>query len=223
MLGKCVHYVSGIEVKQMVKVDHYKGFDFYKQRKDAETDWTMIYFYHDGHFFPINSNAQRIKDYLDAYPNFNIAEFIVSEFEESLKTGARVSKGYAQYLNREQEAQEAVSRFRAQKEQEKAEREVRKMEEERKRLQEKEDVITAGEQKYMKNKKISSEMFLELCKRHGVTVPIRTRGWIIESMGDISCNDDGRVQYSYSGNKSGSIRDIARNLYDILKDKNNNK
>jgi len=216
MLGKCVHYVSGIETKQLVKVDHYKGFDFYKLRKNADTDWTMIYFYHDGHFFPISNNVDNIKNFLDNNSNFDMSAFIVSEFEESLKTGANVSKGYAQYLGREQEAQEAVRRFRERKEQEKAEREAEEAERERQRKIEHENAITAAEQEYMKGKKVSSEMFLELCKRHNITVPIRTKGWIKECLSEISCNDDGRVQYRYSGNKSNSIADIARRLYDTI-------
>ena len=35
-------------------------------------------------------------------------------------------------------------------------------------------------------------------------------------MSEISCNDDRRVQYRYSGNKSNSIADIARRLYNTI-------
>ena len=216
MLGKCVHYVSGIETKQLVKVDHYKGFDFYKLRKNADTDWTMIYFYHDGHFFPISNNVDNIKNFLDNNSNFDMSAFIVSEFEESLKTGANVSMGYAQYLGREQEALEAVRRFRERKEQEKAEREAKKVEEERKRLQEKENAITAAEQDYKENKYINGDIFLELCDKYNITIPIRTRGWIKENLTRIKYNSERSVSYSHTGNPSKSIVDIAFSLYNSL-------
>lgn len=222
MLGKCVHFVSGIELKQLIKVDHHNGYDFYIRLSEYKkgNDYAMVYFLYDNHFFPIQSNKERIKLFLDQNPNFSLQQWLTESFEESLKTGARVLKGLAQYLHREQEALEAVERFKQQKEKENAKREAEKAEKERQRKIEYESKLTVAEKEFMNNQKINANLFLALCDKYYITVPIRTRGWIIESLTNISCNKDNRVQYSYSGNNSTKIADVARQLLNTLNENN---
>lgn len=223
MLGKCVLWVSGIVSKQIEKVDHYNGYDFFMLREDIKKNYEygMFFLEYDNHYFHISNNRERIKEYLDHNPNFNIQQWITKSFEESLITGSRVSKGLAQYLNREEEALQAVERFRKQKEQEKVQREDEKAERERQFQLEYEKKLTDAETEFMDNKKIDSDMFLALCDKYYVTVPIRTRGWIKSSLADISIDKEGWTRYRYSGNKSSKIHEIAKQLLNALKDNNN--
>jgi hypothetical protein len=220
MLGKCVHSVSGIQTKQIVKVDHYAGFDFYMLRTDYENNngFQRIYFEYDGHFFPIASNKERIKSYLDENPDFNILQWVTTDFEESLKEGVRINRGYAEYLGRTEEAKKAVEAYKVRKEQEQEEKRKQEEQKERQKALERQNKLIEAAEQYKQGEKIDGDIFLSLCELYNVSVAIRTKGWIKESLSSISCNNEGRVQYRYAGNDSTKIGDVARKLFEALKD-----
>lgn len=213
MLGKCVHSVSGIENKQLVKVDHHNGFDFYMLRTDYEKNdgFQRIYFEHDGYFFPIASGIERIKRYLDQNPSFNLLEWITADFEESLKTGERINKGYAQFLGREEEAKKAVEAYKERKriEQEKQEEERRKQELEKQKEEEKR--LAQSENEFIEGEKITGEDFLKLCEKYNISLPVRTKGWAKENLISIS-----KTSYRFYGNESKTILDYAEKLYKTI-------
>jgi hypothetical protein len=225
MLGKCVLSVSGIVTKQLIKVDHHNGIDFYMTRQDYNNPYSLktIYFQYDDHFFPVSKGQgdkiEKLKAFLDKNPNFDLHKWITEQFEDQLKTGQYVNKGYAQYFGREKEAQEAVERFRKQQEAKKAEQQAKEVEEERRRKIEYENQVTESEQMYKNNKFISSEMFIALCQRYNIKIPPKTKGWINNELVEIVYLGDGRTKYRYRNakSKSNSVFDIAEKLYEAIK------
>lgn len=65
---------------------------------------------------------------------------------------------------------------------------------------------------FLNKNQISNVMFKELCLRYSVSIPLRTLGWVINSLIKIDCAGSGR----YYGRYSQKIEDIAKELYNKL-------
>jgi hypothetical protein len=61
---------------------------------------------------------------------------------------------------------------------------------------------------------IDGDDFLKLCELYEVKIPIRTKGWARQNLTGI--DRDGTVKRC--GNASGSIKDVARELYKVIAD-----
>lgn len=217
MLGKCVLWVSGIVNKQIEKVDHHNGYDFFMLKEDIRKnhEYGMIFLEYDNHYFHISNNRERIKEYLDANPNFSLIEMVKNDFESQLEKGSHISKGYAEYLGRTEEAEQVAIKFKEQKEIENMKKEEERKQQELKRKNEEDERLKKVESVYVNGDKINADDFLTLCDKYYVDIPIRTRGWIINSLCDIGFNN-GSTRCSYNGNKSNSIGKVAKNLYNSL-------
>lgn len=222
MYGKCVH-VDGIKVKRMIHMCTIGKHEFYRLAEDKE-EWATKYILHNGHMFPfvgwrmdqLLEAMQSQDDVRNAVENFG--EFIKRSFEDSLERGTQISLGVAQYLGRETEALAARQAAKERWEQRQAEAEKekrRKAEEERQRH---ERTIAEAARAFAAGEKIAGSAFLELCARHGITLPLRTKGWAMRNLAEIGING---LSYSYvvGRSKKGSsvIWTYVRQLETALK------
>lgn len=201
MLKTILWHTYGMKRQQVEHIGTYNSIEFYALR--GETDEYNMAFAEvsDGFLIPalyIN-RCQHAADQLAPDP----LAYISNWFNNSLKSDHAVSLGVAQYLNRLQEAVEHNNRIEALEEQERQTRaaeEQRQKEENTKALQAiREKELQQAEQDFKQGKNIASQDFVDLCKRHGITIPLKTLGWCKKSLCQI--RQDG---YSYNPGKHNS-------------------
>lgn len=221
-MGKCIH-VSGIERKQMEFIKEYKGMKFYclKGRKE---NYDFSYTELNGYMLPITSIANIEKAVEDIQnKNMDLHKWIEDFFNNRINDDnyeCGISIGYAQYLNREDEAV-AYNNIIKNKNQVKREEENKIREEKKKQKEEEEErqyqkYITEAEDKYMNSERITNGEFVDLCDRYKIKLPLRTRGWVLKSLCNIKYSDDIGCSYQYRGNASTVIGDYAEQLYKSL-------
>ncbi len=216
---------SGIKQKLAYKYKIIGNIEFWSLKEDKNKDnWRNALYLHNDHLFYINSfqqlenfandpeSKERYNSYFSDFQNT-----ITEEFELSLKKAIagecnRIHTGYAKFLDRYDEAKQAADKYNSIKDEEeriKAEEKAKKEEEQRqKELQE----LKEAGNKFLEGEFISGDIFLKLCDTNNVELPLRTRGWVINSLVKIKLDS-----YSFNGNKSTVIYKYVEQLEEVLK------
>lgn len=104
----------------------------------------------------------------------------------------------------DKQKKEMLEERRRQEQERKAEAERQEKIEQERRQKEHEEKIKAAETA-IKNRlplKNTDGIILDLMRRHGVKVPLRTQGWILDTLTSV-CWDDGHLMYTYRKSKNG--------------------
>jgi len=234
MIKNVVWHKAGIVRKQAELLHTWEGYNFYGLKEDIKNDkiddYAIIYAEHNNNLFYIGNycnvkqlaetNPQKIKDYMQ-----NFEQGIIDEFNQSLQqakdhTYCWINKGITQYLNREQEAIEVAKEYMQWKKIDDKQKRIEKEQIEQKQKQEEQKklnaAITQAEQDLKEYKDITSNMFVELCKKYNVELPIKLKGWINKSLRKVSITKNGCCSYSYCGNKSTTIGVYTKMLIDVI-------
>lgn len=226
MIKNVVLYSSGIVRKQVEEFEQINDFKTYllkEQLNDlhaihspeeqerfkknmivlAEVDNHLFF---TGYFYQIED----IKKY--NYNSEQIIKQLTEQFNEGLAQHKRVSLGMAQYLKREDEYR-MNEEFRKQQEQNRK-LERQRLEEEKKQQEEQEynKELDKAEIALLEGKAINNLLLLDLFDRHNITLPLRTRGWVLNKLISIS-----QTNYRSYGN-STKIFDYVEELVDKLKE-----
>jgi len=113
----------------------------------------------------------------------------------------------AKRIRAEREKEDAVRREEAKKKQEREEAE--RAAEEEKKLLDAENVIVNG------GKIEDGKLITGLADKYGITIPIRTRGWILNTFHDATIKPDGYIGCTYM-KKRGSNTHGSDKIYNIL-------
>lgn len=161
------------------------------------------------------------------------AEYLKTNIEHSISQyiNARDNGGKnadfvgAAFLGEVDRCEELMVVIRAER---KAAREQREMEREEhqrqldaEREKQEQDAIKTAEEIFKNGGKITSgEMIVKLADKHGVDIPIRTRGWIYDTFAECSVSNGsiGGVRFYKRKGASGSTRiwDILRDLQNVI-------
>lgn len=140
------------------------------------------------------------------------ADALFCELAGDFELAERVRKNRAEYIER-QEAEEAQKR---------AEEKARDEEEAKAKAQKQKETEEKAISDFANNKKIDADMFLTLCKRYNITVPIKTIGYINDNVGYVVVRmQNGVEDYVYgvknTKRKSKSAFLYIEKLYNIIK------
>lgn len=155
-----------------------------------------------------NSIDACISRYINARDNNGkFADFIGALFVGELDQCEKI----AMILRKEREEEELKKSKLRQEQKEKEKREQEQAEQ--KLIKETEKIfITGGTIK-------NSEVIIKIADKHGIDIPIRTRGWILNNLSEATITEDGSVNYRYlkrSKNAKGS-QTVFNVLYNIKK------
>jgi len=104
MLKKCI-YQNGIENKQTVKIEIYKGTKIYMLTEDHHNPWGCKHIEFDGYLLPISRDTDCVHNVIYKYPGINeMRKYLTKVFDQSLKGDYPVSLGLAEYFGRGEEA-----------------------------------------------------------------------------------------------------------------------
>ncbi|MDD3906447.1 MAG: hypothetical protein PHS46_08025 [Candidatus Omnitrophica bacterium] len=214
MKGKCIHF-DGIVTLEMVPVGSYKGYEFFKLKKDRDV-YATKYLLHDEHFFPVMSvHDDKFMDEMKRYIDGNFPEMrqALMEAKEKTLTGPRPIMGMADYLGRREETLQHIAQlhedWKRQDEERLAKAEAKKKEDEKQARK----ALRNAEKTFSRGDKISGDAFVSLCDKYGVVLPLRTRGWCMRSLITISPD-------SYKGyGRSNAVFRYAGKLKDAIENK----
>ena len=213
MLAKCLHF-QGIENKQVEKFEQVNDMELYVLKGRTEPHHALYIKLDDEKHLFLACNISHINNLKD-YDMSRINKHIIEHFNKSIENKYRTSLGIGQYLGRESEVLE-VRKYQheiAKKEAEQKEIERQRKEQEQRKiemkyLQEQEEIFKQGE-------KIDGDDFVKLCDKYEIKLPLRTKGWAMDSLCSISYKS-----YSYCGNPSKVIMTYAEMLKDELLEDN---
>ena len=221
-MGKCIH-VNGIERKQMEFIKECEGMKFYCL-KNMNNPYDYAYIELNEYMLPITSitniniTIEKIKN-----ENMDLHKWIEDFFNNRINDDVYecgISMGYAQYLNREDEAiayNNIVKDIKQTKrEEENKLREEAKKQKEEEEQQEYQKYITEAENKYMNGERVTNGEFVDLCDRYKIKLPLRTRGWVLKSLCSIKYSEETECSYQQKGNDSTVIGDYAEQLFKSL-------
>ena len=200
---------SGIKKKQAIKITEHNNFEIYYIKSWGEDGLKFIKY--DNHLFPVGFNLERIKQHLEFITD--IKQALINQFEYTLKRGEGVSTGLGQYLNRSDE----VIKYKEEQEKIRLE-EVKqdKIKEEERKQQEAEEIektLIEQAEKFKEGKSINNQHFIMLCDKYNIKLPIKTRGWCLKTLANISKE---RYQYRQGGNKSTVIYEYTDKLFEAI-------
>lgn len=218
MIKNVVWSNAGIVRKQAELLFSFEGFNFYGLKEDYKNnkfpEWGLCYLEHNNCLFCI-TNCSVIKSKIEQQPEeykkyfLDFDNLITNSFEKSLsnakdKKCCDISKGVAQYLNREQEAekvkQEYITWLNNKQKEDKIERERIKKEKEQKEQKQYEQELIQAEEKFIKHEFIPGHLFVGLCDKYEIALPLRTLGWCLKNLIKISQN-----QYSHNSKNGSSV------------------
>lgn len=205
-LSKVLTY-NGIKNKFLVKHNTVEGIDFYIQVNE-NSPYGAIFVECNGYFVNVGQIPQTegiAKQIITE--NINIHQWIESGFNKSLESEQNCFLGYAAYLDRMEEALTHNKKLYDKENEKNLQRGAEKQREEEEQKQKEQEAITEAENKVINNEKISGEIFVALCDEYGIKLPLRTRGWSLKSLVEIS---DG--EYKHYNNESTVIMDYYRDL-----------
>lgn len=224
MIKNVVSYSSGIvrkQVEEYKQINDFKTYFLKEQLNDLHAIHSpeeqerfkrnmVVLAEVDNHLFHIGyfGQIEDVKEY--NYNSEQIIKQLTEQFNEGLAQHKRVSLGMAQYLKREDEYRRNEE-FRKQQEQNKK-LERQRLEEEKKQQEEQEynEELDKAEIALLEGKAINNLLLLDLFDRHNITLPLRTRGWVLNKLISMS-----QTNYRSYGN-STKIFDYMEKLVDKL-------
>lgn len=152
-------------------------------------------------------------EYIKEYVNQSIVHYINAR-DNSGKNADFVGAAFLGEVDRCEELMVVIRAERkAAREQREKEFEEHKRQEDAAREQKEQDEIKAAEEVFKNGGKITSgEMIVKLADKHGVEIPIRTRGWILNTLAECTINGSS-VSYRYWKRKNGRGSD---KVYDVV-------
>lgn len=207
IIGKCLHF-NGIDSK-MMELFYKEGDIKLYNLKSKKEEWDSLYIeLKDKHMF----NIGRIK-YIDELiaeikEIGDIEEFIKTEFLKELQKDKTISLGIAEYLGVKDDAIKHNKQVHLQR---LKEQEEKKKQEEQEEKERKEKVLNNAISRFREGKYISGDDFVMLCDYYNIKLPIKTRGWCLNSLVRIN-----NKTYTYSGNNSTVISEYMNELSNIL-------
>lgn len=198
MLAKCVHH-QGIERKQVIKFEDYKGYEIYTLKEDVKQKYSMKYIMYDSHLFPAVSDIEIIRQILNNI-NFNFKEHLIKTFDEQIKLKSNINMGFAEYLNRVEEAKEVKTQQKKEWDLKDKERQLLKEKREQERIKQEQEAFQKAEEDFKNGEYIYGREFVDLCDKYNIKLPIRTRGWCLNSLTYVSNN-----HYGYRGKHHSTV------------------
>ena len=215
-----------------VRFHNDNGIELYFMQKDKSSNRT-VYVMCEGHMLGIGShlNLDRHLVWLAGLENGIRAE-VEKRFNESMANPERwADLGLANILGRTDEAKAHNAPIRKARElknqQEKAEREAARIAEEKAMQAEYEQAIELAVRKLLRKEEVvnstvlgDKSLIMQLFREHEITVPLKTQGWIINSMVSVYYNVNSECwSYYYSGNKSTVFLDYLNKLIAVIETK----
>ena len=144
-----------------------------------------------------------IARYIDARDNNGkFADFVGAAFVGELETCDKLSQKLKKIRQQEEDVRRA----------EREERHKKEVEEEKKKEQ---IAIREAENTFINGGTIkNSALVVKIADKYGINIPIRTRGWILNTLAECTISESGSVSYRYwkrSKNATGSQK-----VYDVL-------
>lgn len=214
MLVKAVTACSGIIGKQANSIGNYKGVDI-ATCKDESTVYLLQI--KDNYYYMVGySDVDRIHAIIDGL-NDTLENTLLASFNAQIENKSGFcSKGLAQFFNRVSDYEKvqqyreelAMARQQKQQEQERQQKEQQEHEYNTK--------LDQAKKSFVNNERITNDMFIELCKRNNIDLPIKTHGWCSKSLINIGVETDGDCVYRYYGRQSTVVHNIAKDLYKCL-------
>lgn len=215
MIKKIVQPVSGIVNKQVVEYKQINDFMTYFLKEqysiNPNDSYLNVYAEFDCHLFQA-CNLMHV-DQLNQYDEQTALKQLIENFNKSLDNKTCYDLGMAQYLNKLDGYYQVQEFKRSNKEEARKERERLRKEKEQQEEIKWHLELSEAEQDVIEDIGIDSDMFLGLCDRHNIKLPIRTRGWVRKSLDEIK---GGR--YSYSGNPSKVVLDYFAELVKAIEE-----
>lgn len=203
MLAKCV-LGSGIKNKQAIKITEHNNYEIYYLKEWGEDGLKFVKY--DGYLFPVGFNIEHAQKTLDNIPDFKQA--LIGQFEYTIRQCKNISMGLAQYLNRVDEA------VKAKEEQEKIRQEQKEEELRQQRIKEaEEEILKQAKEKFKNGELIDAELFVKLCDKYNIKLPLKTRGWCLKTLVYISKDN---YKYKKGGNTSTVIYNYVDKLMEVL-------
>ena len=180
--------MSGIVRKQAEIVEEYKGVKIALLAEGNNNRYSLHvkdnYYYFLGY-----SDLESCRANIDSLNGESMEAALLKFFEEGVKQNSPyLSKGVAQFFEREED----FKKVKEYNEKQDAEKTLIRQREEKEKQRESERryeaMIDSAEQEFKEGKMILSEMFIALCKRHEIKIPIKTMGWCKSSLSCISKN-----------------------------------
>lgn len=216
MIKKVVLYSSGIINKQATIYKQVNGFNVYRLTEDitafdknyTDEEDRDLYFKYQQIFIELNNYLFPLGDmrHIDKLNNFKSEKEVLDAFSEqvskSLSNGRRPSLGLCQYFNRMDTYNKAVELLSKKKEQELEERIKKESELKLKEEMLKAQKLNESSVLFLRGGKIEGDVFVDLCDKVEVKLPLRTRGWLLNkvywvSTTQYSADSDSSVIFDY--------------------------
>lgn len=173
-------------------------------RKDDDAEW-------------IKNRLNNIKDItITDYENYiedclkNMKFINVAEIKLMQLFGK--SEEYIQALTNHR--QKVIDLREQERQAEELERQQKEKQEEKEHQAIEQKALTEATEQFKQGNSIKAEMFLKLLDKHNIKLPIKTRGWVINSLRSIKCGD--RCEWTYCGNNSTVIGQYAKQLKEVI-------
>lgn len=219
MIMRVIEY-DGIHRRKVVKIGTVNGIEIYaKENKQTFSDMAYAKVYINGDYLHALDNINRAEEVLKKFNRDSLVAFIVDRFNKDMQSGKPVLLGLADILDVRELAQRNLDIVKEQNRQRYAEqdrqRELVRAEREKREALEFEARVKKAKLGYYNGEMIDNEMFIELCNRYKIDIPIKTKGWIIKSVGEI-----GKDSYSRDRNSNSSkvIGMLSKYLYNEIKE-----
>lgn len=179
--------VSGIQRKQAEIVENYKGVNVVLLKEGQDIYALQIkesYYLYLGY-----ANLTTCRSIIDRFEGEKLEDVAFREFENGVAKNSRtLSLGLAQYFGRTEDFNKVQDYNEAEDKSKAAERQRESEERQREAEKQRQELVNDAEERFKAGLEVNSEMFLELCKKHGIKVPIKTIGWCKKSMYSASKN-----------------------------------
>jgi len=187
----------------------YEGFELFTLNKEKES-FRQVFVQCEGYMLGIDQHhrLEEVKKWLESLEN-GVKGEVERRFNESLAHPQRwVDIGYANILGRIDEANAHNAPIREARElerrQQDEERKAKRIAEEQAAKTEYEQAIKAAETKILNKQTVSNtdiqgkSLIMQLFREHGISVPLKTQGWIINALHSIEFNEqDDEWSYRY--------------------------
>lgn len=221
MLIKAIHHIAGIESKQAVLLENYKGVNIVILKEDQKDNDRQQYCtkyiqVNDKYYYPGTHNMEQLRKFID--DTSDIEQKLLEMFDRCLASEQSPGKGLAEYFGRTEEVLEVCEKIKQKNLERKQQREL----EEQQRIQEEQEILRKSllesADKFKQGQRITASQFLSLCREYAVKLPLKTHGWCIKALCNIQVelsNGNFRCDYQYyKGHKESSvINEYAIDLY----------
>ena len=234
------HFYMAYPVNEVLEDDSYKGLWMVEHKYQYSTDYEIfndcgdnvfVGYCVESEYNDISALKKTIDTYFidcigrDGYIRFlnnkeNKHQFIGKAYITVLVMigEEELAKHYIAYRNN-------LIQEREEKEKARKEEAIRKeKEEEEKQKAELESKLLAAEEKFKNYQEVENDdgIILELMRKHNIKVPLRTQGWILDSLYSVYFDEDKNINYRfYKTNRNGKRSNGSQAVFDCLRELKN--